>query len=137
MIRHLSKKVDEGQSTNGWVDSDEFPTVYFAASWVCHYVGPPCPAFISCSPHCSFPWHALFLVLPCFGMTNFLSGHPWWAFLAHPLRMQCFFHFTSMMSHWLLFALMASRPVVFPTYFVICFVICWPVGLDDDWPVDL
>ena len=41
MIRHLLKQDDEGQSTNRWVDSDEFPTVYFAASWVCHYVVPP------------------------------------------------------------------------------------------------
>ena len=41
IIRHLSKQDDEGQSTNAWVDSDEFPTVYFAASRVCHYVCPP------------------------------------------------------------------------------------------------
>ena len=45
MIRHLSKHNEDGQSTNGWVDSDEFPTNYFAASWVCQ--------FVSCSfwPH--------------------------------------------------------------------------------------
>jgi len=40
MIRHLSKQDDEGQSMNGWMESDEFPTIYFTASWVCHYVGP-------------------------------------------------------------------------------------------------
>ena len=38
MIRHLSKCDDDGQSTNDWVDSDDFPTNYFAASWVCQFV---------------------------------------------------------------------------------------------------
>ena len=41
-----------------------------------------------------------------------------------------------MISLGLLFALVASMPVVFPAgCSVICFVICWPVGLYDDWPV--
>src|SRR5882672_10247559 len=38
MIRHLSKCDEDGNSTNGWLDSNEFPTTYFAASWVCQYV---------------------------------------------------------------------------------------------------
>src|SRR5882672_8555299 len=48
MIRHLSKHNEEGQSTNGWIDSDEFPTTYFVASWVCQFV-----SFFFC-PHA---WH--------------------------------------------------------------------------------
>jgi len=32
MIRPLLKQDNEGQSTNGWVDSDEFPAIYFTAS---------------------------------------------------------------------------------------------------------
>jgi len=38
MIRHLSKCNEDGNSTNGWLDSNEFPTTYFATSWVCQYV---------------------------------------------------------------------------------------------------
>jgi len=38
MIHHLSKEDEEGCSTNGWLDSNEFPTTYFAASWVCQFV---------------------------------------------------------------------------------------------------
>jgi len=38
MICHLSKCNEDGQSTNDWVDSDNFPTTYFAASWVCQFV---------------------------------------------------------------------------------------------------
>src|SRR5882724_10109443 len=38
MIHHLSKHDIDDHSTNGWVDSDEFPTTYFAASWVCQFV---------------------------------------------------------------------------------------------------
>src|SRR5882724_8279626 len=98
--------------------------------------GSPTPLFISCSPHCSFPWCALLLDLPCFGMIHFYPASPGGNFWHPPLEMQCVFHFTLMMSHGLLFALMASRPVVFLAgCFVICFVICLPVGLEDDWPV--
>ena len=38
MIHHLSKCDENVQSTNGWIDSDDFPTTYFAASWVCQFV---------------------------------------------------------------------------------------------------
>jgi len=31
MIHHLSKCDNDGQSTNGWVDSDGFPSTYFSA----------------------------------------------------------------------------------------------------------
>jgi len=50
MIRHLLKQNDEGQSKNGWVDSDEFPNIYFAASWVCHYLSPPAFALAASRP---------------------------------------------------------------------------------------
>jgi len=49
MIRHLSKWDDAGHSKKGWIDSDEFPTTYFAASWAIQFVG--CHHFIvSLSP---------------------------------------------------------------------------------------
>ena len=38
MIRHLSKQDDEGCSTNGWVDSNNFPTFYYPAATVVAYV---------------------------------------------------------------------------------------------------
>jgi len=38
MIRHLSKHDECGESTNDWIHSDEFPTTYFAASWVMQFV---------------------------------------------------------------------------------------------------
>jgi len=34
----LVKWDEAGHSTNGWIDSDEFPTIYFAASWVVQFV---------------------------------------------------------------------------------------------------
>jgi len=131
MIRNLSKRDDEGQSTNRWVDSDKFPTIYLllhgsVIMWVPH----PLVHFLF--PSLFFPLGNLVAFLSLLWHYTFLSGCPWWEFLECPLGMQCFFHFTSMMSHGLLFALMASRPVVFPAG---CFVIFWPVGLDDDWPV--
>jgi len=94
MIRHLSKQDDEGHSSNGWVvDSDEFPTIYFTASWVCHYVGP--------SPHHSFPvpltvlspWHSLLIVFHCFGMIHFFLAATGVFFLAQPLGILYFLSF--------------------------------------------
>ena len=38
MIRHLSKQDDEGCSTNGCVDSNDFPTFYYPAATVVAYV---------------------------------------------------------------------------------------------------
>ena len=38
MIRHLSKNYSDGQLTSSWVNSDEFPTVYFPAMWVMQYL---------------------------------------------------------------------------------------------------
>ena len=38
MIRHLSKQDATGCSTNDWIDSDDFPTTYFTASWVAQFV---------------------------------------------------------------------------------------------------
>ena len=42
MIRHLSKCNSNGDSTNGWINLDKFPTTYFAASWVTQFVS-SCP----------------------------------------------------------------------------------------------
>ena len=38
MIRHLSKQDDDGDSTNDWIDSDDFLTTYITASWVTQLV---------------------------------------------------------------------------------------------------
>jgi len=38
MIRYFSKHNDTEKSTNGWIDSDKFPTTYFTASWVTHFM---------------------------------------------------------------------------------------------------
>jgi len=38
MIHHLSKQDANGCSTNNWIDSDDFPTTYFTASWVAQFV---------------------------------------------------------------------------------------------------
>src|SRR5882672_4357932 len=38
MIRHLSKQDVDGNLTNDWIDSDDFPTTYFNASWVAQFV---------------------------------------------------------------------------------------------------
>jgi len=37
-IRHLSECDEDGLSTNRWINSDEFPTTYFIASWVAQFV---------------------------------------------------------------------------------------------------
>jgi len=60
MIRHLSKCDEDGNSTNGWLESDDFPTTYFAASWVCQYVSservdlPFCPRLVPSSSQWGF-----------------------------------------------------------------------------------
>src|SRR5882724_8342689 len=38
MIRHLSKQDNDGNSTNNWLDSDDFPTTYFTSTWVAQFV---------------------------------------------------------------------------------------------------
>jgi len=38
MIQHLLKCDEDGQSTNDWLDSDDFPTSYFTPSWVTQFV---------------------------------------------------------------------------------------------------
>jgi len=38
IIHHLLKRDVEGHSTNEWLDSDDFPTTYFTASWVAQFV---------------------------------------------------------------------------------------------------
>jgi len=38
MIRHFSKEDQFGQSTNGWVDSDNFPTRWFTAAETANFV---------------------------------------------------------------------------------------------------
>ena len=40
MIRHLSKTDTEGESTNGWLSSDNFPTRYYSASMTADFVSP-------------------------------------------------------------------------------------------------
>ena len=48
MIRHLSKQDDEGCSTNGWVNSNDFPTFYYPAATVAAYVSYLSHSVISC-----------------------------------------------------------------------------------------
>ena len=38
MVRHLSKQDNDGNSTNNWIDSDDFPTTYFTSIWVTQFV---------------------------------------------------------------------------------------------------
>jgi len=38
MIRHLSKLDSNGNSTNDWMDLDDFPTTYFTSSWDAQFV---------------------------------------------------------------------------------------------------
>ena len=38
MIRHFSKLDQYGDSTNGWVDLDDFPTRWFSASQLANFV---------------------------------------------------------------------------------------------------
>ena len=58
MIRHLSKMDAEGDSTNGWLSSDDFPTCYYSASMTADFVS----AFPFALPHA--PCHGL-VPLPC------------------------------------------------------------------------
>jgi len=64
MIRHLSKQDCDSFSTNDWLDSGEFPTSYFAASWVSQFVSlrfhlSPSPPFVlfvaACVPRPRWP----------------------------------------------------------------------------------
>jgi len=38
MIRHLSKQDCDRNSTNDWLDLDDFPTTYFTSTWVTQFV---------------------------------------------------------------------------------------------------
>src|SRR5882724_8197584 len=121
---------------DGWIQMNSQPFTLLLLGSVIMCVPLPCIHFL-------FP--SLFLLLvslvtcpSLLWLDKFPPSCPWWSFLPCPLGMQCFFHFTLMISLGLLFALVASMPVVFPAgCSVICFVICWPVGLDDDLPVGL
>ena len=50
MIRHLSKQDADGLSTNGWLYSDDFPTMFYSAvmitayvsTFICSGLGAPC-----------------------------------------------------------------------------------------------
>jgi len=71
MIRHLSKQDNDRNSTNNWLDSDDFPTTYFTSTWVAQFVGflslyylpPPFPScnrlhsICGLRPMCQ--WHTL------------------------------------------------------------------------------
>ena len=48
MIRHLSKQDDKECSTNGWVDSNDFPTFYYPAAMVAAYVSYLSHSVIGC-----------------------------------------------------------------------------------------
>jgi len=59
MIWHLSKREEDGQSTNDWLDSDDFPTSYFTASWVAQFVSFCASLALSCqdcAPSLSCPF---------------------------------------------------------------------------------
>ena len=57
MVRHLSKQDGNGNSTNNWIDSDDFPTTYFTSTWVAQFVSLLFiiyPILLSYSSHTSF-----------------------------------------------------------------------------------
>ena len=49
MIRHLSKTDQDGDSTNGWLDANDFPTKYYSTSMTADFVSP-----FSALPRASF-----------------------------------------------------------------------------------
>ena len=60
MIRHLSKTDQEGDSTNGWLDTNDFLTKYYSASMTADFVSPfslfchelPSSWVLPCTPLC-------------------------------------------------------------------------------------
>ena len=76
MICHLSKRVKDSNSTNDWINSDDFPTTYFMASWVTQFVSNfltpfspslcsllPCFQSMACGHWC--PCHVAIFCCPC------------------------------------------------------------------------
>ena len=93
MIWHLSKMDAEGESTNGWLSSDDFPTHYYSASMMADFVSAnpflllhpfwiyqnpcslQCDATLPCMPcsnHDELPCHGLLVLprMPCHGLVR-------------------------------------------------------------------
>src|SRR5882672_2459519 len=122
MICHLSKRDEDGQSTNSWIDSDEFPTTYFAASWVCQFVSLFfCPhawhSYCLCAYICLFAclWMAMVALM--------LDGH---AALCNVRWERCPCCSMSMMLLWsaVMLHLMLCHCIVFYLFYILPCLCC-------------